>query len=200
MSDFKRNRSKLACVGKKHAGGFCTPAVDALRRCLLIRLWAFCSQNHCVFISASVPVQSFIVNTGLLLADMATFISCLDNRGKVGRGFFFFMRMFGFNGQNVTAYFFSYIFDKTCREQQFAGWWNIANVRRLSLSSLVNEWNTFFFQKSGFIAQLLSGNNCVSVVSLSWLYFWDVFSGNCLFKISHLLLQCLNMCYTCVLP
>lgn len=199
MSNLKRNRSKLACVGKKHAGRFSTPAVDALRRCLLIRLWAFCSQNHCVFISASVPVQSFIVNTGLLLADMATFISCLDNRGKVGRGFFscacvdLMDRMW----QHI---FFSYVFDKTCREQQFTGWWNIANVPRLSLSSLVNEWNTFFSQKSGFIAQLLSGNNCVSVVSLSWLYFWDVFSGNCLFKISHLLQQCLNMCYTCVLP
>lgn len=137
-------------MGKKHAGGFSTPAVDALRRCLLIRLWAFCSQNHCVFISASVPVQSFIVNTGLLLADMATFISCLDNRGKVGRGFFFSCACLDLMDRMWQHIFSPYVFDKTCRERQFTGWWNIANVPRLSLSSLVNERNPFFLTKTWF--------------------------------------------------
>lgn len=40
------------------------------------------SESLCFFISASIPVHSFIVNTGLLLADMATVISSQGNGGK----------------------------------------------------------------------------------------------------------------------
>lgn len=74
----------------------------------------------------------------------------LTTEERLGQGFFFSCACLDLMDRMWQHIFLSYVFDKTCRERQFTGWWNITNVPRLSLSSLVNEWNTFLLTKIWF--------------------------------------------------